>query len=125
MDEVKYSKEHEWIKLEGDIATIGITKHATEMLGDIVFVALPEIGKFLSKGDEAAVLESVKAAAEVYCPIDGEVTEVNDGLNNDPSVVNGDPYGKGWFIKLRVTDPSSIHQLMDELTYNSFVESVT
>ena len=125
MDERRYTRDHEWIKIEKDIAIIGITEFAQDQLGDIVFVELPEIGKFLSKGDEAAVLESVKAAAEVYSPIDGEVTEVNDGLNNDPSVVNGDPYGKGWFIKLRVTDPSSIHQLMDELTYNSFVESVT
>ncbi|MBI36772.1 MAG: glycine cleavage system protein H [Alphaproteobacteria bacterium] len=125
MDERRYTRDHEWIKIDKDIAIIGITEFAQEQLGDIVFVELPEVGKLLSKGDEAAVLESVKAAAEVYCPIGGEVIEVNDGLNDDPSVVNNDPYGKGWFIKLRVTDPESIDQLMDELDYNSFVESVT
>lgn len=125
MDERRYTRDHEWIKIDKDIAIIGITEFAQEQLGDIVFVELPEVGKLLSKGDEAAVLESVKAAAEVYCPIGGEVIEVNDGLNDDPSVVNNDPYGNGWFIKLRVTDPESIDQLMDELDYNSFVESVT
>lgn len=122
MATMKYSKEHEWIRVEGDVATIGITQHAAEQLGDLVFVDLPDIGKTVAPGDEAAVVESVKAASEVYAPISGEVIEVNSVLADEPGKVNEAPEGDGWFLKLKLSDASELDALMDEATYKAFVE---
>ncbi len=116
-----YSEDHEWITVEGDIATIGITDYAQSQLGDVVFVELPEVGASMSQGDEAAVVESVKAASEVYAPIDGEVTEVNEGLEADPSKVNSDAEGDAWFIKMKVGDASQLDGLMDADAYKAFL----
>ena len=113
MSEVKYSKEHEWIKLEGDVATIGITKHATEMLGDIVFAELPEKGSNVTKDGTAGVVESTKAASDVYTPISGEVVDTNQSIVDDPSKINSDPEGEGWFFKLKVKDANEITTLMN------------
>ncbi|NKB48165.1 MAG: glycine cleavage system protein GcvH [Alphaproteobacteria bacterium] len=124
MSERKYTDDHEWVDLDGDIGTVGITDYAQEQLGDVVFVELPDIGKALAKGDEAAVIESVKAAAEIYAPVDGEVTEVNAALNDDPSLVNADAGGKGWFVKLRIADPSALDDLMDDAAYSAYVEGL-
>ena len=112
MAEKKYSKKHEWVELDGDTATIGITKHATEQLGDIVFTEVPDKGKTFEAGGEAAVVESVKAASDVYSPISGEVTENNQAIVSDPSLVNQDPEGNGWFFKVKVTNPDQINELM-------------
>ena len=120
MSDVKYSKEHEWIKLEGDIATIGITKHATEMLGDIVFVEVPDAGKSIDKEGQAAVVESTKAASDVYSPISGEVTEGNKSIADDPSSVNADPEGASWFFKLKVKDKGELDSLMSKDEYDKF-----
>jgi len=114
---LKYTEEHEWLKLDGDIATLGITRHATELLGDIVFVQLPEIGAKLAKGDGAAVVESVKAASDVFAPLAGEVVELNRAIVEDPAIVNADPQGAGWFFKLRLDDPKAMDGLMDEAAY--------
>ncbi len=122
MATMKYSKEHEWIRVEGDVATIGITQHAAEQLGDLVFVELPDIGKTVAPGDEAAVVESVKAASEVYAPISGEVIEVNSVLADEPGKVNEAPEGDGWFLKLKLSDASELDALMDEAAYKAFVE---
>ena len=124
MSELKYTEDHEWISLDGDIGTVGITDYAQEQLGDVVFVELPDVGKTLAKGDEAAVIESVKAAAEVYAPVDGEVTEVNAALNDDPSLVNTDAQGKGWFIKLRIGDTGATDGLMDDKAYAAFTDGL-
>jgi len=125
MSQRKFTEDHEWILLEGDIGTIGITRYAQEQLGDVVYVELPPVGKKVAKGDEAAVVESVKAAAEVYAPVDGEVTEVNAALNDDPSLVNADAEGKGWFMKLRLADPGALDALMDADAYAAFVEGLS
>ncbi|NNE84112.1 MAG: glycine cleavage system protein GcvH [Alphaproteobacteria bacterium] len=125
MSERKYTEDHEWVDLDGDIGTVGITDYAQEQLGDVVFVELPDVGKTLSKGDEAAVIESVKAAAEIYAPVDGEITEVNAALNGDPSLVNADAGGKGWFVKLRIADASALDGLMDEAGYTAFVDGLS
>jgi len=125
MSQRKFTEDHEWISLEGDIGTIGITQYAQEQLGDVVYVELPPVGKKVAKGDEAAVIESVKAAAEVYAPVDGEVTEVNAALNDDPSLVNADAEGKGWFMKLRFADPGALDALMDAGAYAAFVEGLS
>lgn len=117
MSETRYTEDHEWVTLDGDTATIGITDHAQGQLGDIVFVELPEAGTTLTQGDEAGVVESVKAASEVYAPLDGEVTEVNEDLPDDPSKVNTDPIGDGWFWKMKISDKSQFEALMDEATY--------
>jgi glycine cleavage system H protein len=122
MSTVKYSKEHEWISVDGDVATIGITQHAAEQLGDLVFVELPAIGKTVSPGDEAAVVESVKAASEVYAPLSGEVVEVNSVLEGEPGKVNEAPEGEGWFLKLKLSSPSELDGLMDAAAYKAFVE---
>ena len=122
MATIKYSKEHEWIRVEGDVATIGITQHAAEQLGDLVFVELPDVGKTVAPGDEAAVVESVKAASEVYAPISGEVVEVNSVLADEPGKVNEAPEGDGWFLKLKLSDASELDGLMDEAAYKAFVE---
>jgi glycine cleavage system H protein len=121
MAEKKYSKKHEWVQLDGDTATIGITKHATEQLGDIVFTEVPDKGKTFEAGGEAAVVESVKAASDVYSPIAGEVTESNEAIVSDPSLVNQDPEGNGWFFKVKVTNPEQINELMSKDDYDKFV----
>ena len=124
MSDIKFSEDHEWIQIEGDIGTIGITEYAQEQLGDVVFVELPEAGKTLAKGDEAAVVESVKAASELYAPVTGEVTEANDALAEDPATVNSDPRGGGWFFKIKIADPSELEGLMDEAAYKTYVEGL-
>ena len=118
---VKYTKDHEWIKVEGDIATIGITNHAQEQLGDVVFVELPALGKKVVKGGEAAVVESVKAASEVYAPVSGEVTAVNKELEGDPAMVNRGAESDGWFMKVKLKDKSELDDLMDKAAYDKFV----
>ena len=122
MSEVKYSKEHEWIKLDGDIATIGITQHATEMLGDIVFVELPEKGSSVTKDGNAGVVESTKAASDVYTPVSGEVVEINQSIVDDPSKINADPEGGAWFFKLRLKDKSELDTLMNKEDYDKFAK---
>ena len=120
---VYYTEEHEWIGVEGDTATVGITDFAQGQLGDIVFVELPEAGRQVTKGGEAAVVESVKAASDVYAPVDGEVTEPNAALSDDPSLANSDPEGEGWFFRLRLSDRSQLEGLMDAEAYRTFVDS--
>tara|TARA_B100000965_G_C19171203_1_gene574647 strand:+ start:30 stop:410 length:381 start_codon:yes stop_codon:yes gene_type:complete len=122
MDEVKYSKEHEWIKLEGDIATIGITKHATEMLGDIVFVELPEKDSSVEKDGNAGVVESTKAASDVYTPVSGQVIECNQTIVDDPSKINNDPENQAWFFKLKIKDKSEMNNLMNKDEYIKFAK---
>lgn len=124
MSDLKYTEDHEWISIDGDIATIGITDYAQEQLGDVVFVELPDVGKTLAKGDEAAVVESVKAAGEIYAPAGGEVTEVNAALIDDPSLINTDAQGKGWFVKLRVGDGGSLDGLMDDAAYATYTDGL-
>ena len=119
-----FTKEHEWIRVEGNNATVGISNHAQEQLGDIVFAEAPDAGRSLRKGEEAAVVESVKAASDVYSPISGTVIEGNPALADDPAIINNDPEGAGWFFKLEVTDPSEFEGLMDEGAYRSFVDSL-
>ena len=123
MSDIRYTDQHEWVRVDGDIATIGITDYAQEQLGDVVFVELPEVGKELAAGDEAAVVESVKAASEVYSPVSGEVVDVNGDIETTPAGVNEDAMGDGWFVKLRLSDPAELDKLMDEAAYNEFVES--
>jgi glycine cleavage system H protein len=118
---LRFTKDHEWVRLDGDIAVIGITDHAQSQLGDIVYVELPKIGDRLERGKEAAVVESVKAASEVYAPISGEVVAVNEALGADPAKVNADPLGEGWFLKLRPLDPQELDGLLDEPAYEAFV----
>ena len=120
MSEVKYSKEHEWIKLDGDTAVIGITQHATEMLGDIVFVELPEIGSSFVKDGNAGVVESTKAASDIYTPVSGEIIENNQAIVDDPAKVNNDPENEAWFFKLKITDKSEMDSLMNKEEYEKF-----
>ena len=117
----RYSKDHEYVRLEGDVAVIGITTYAQEQLGDVVFVELPEVGKTVAQGKEAAVVESVKAASEVYAPVSGEVVEVNSELESAPATVNEDAEGKGWFLKLKLSNPAEFDALMSEEDYKAFV----
>ena len=117
---VKYTEDHEWIRLDGDIATVGITTHAQDALGDVVFVELPEVGKTYAQKEVAGVVESVKAAADVYMPISGEVTEVNEGRRDEPSLANSDPTGAGWFFKVKLSDAGQLTALMDEAAYQAF-----
>jgi glycine cleavage system H protein len=124
MSTVKYTRDHEWIRVEGDVAVIGITDYAQTQLGDVVYVELPELGRRVAQGKEAAVVESVKAASEVYAPISGEVIAVNDALSGEPGKVNADPLGEGWFLKLRIADPKELDGLMDEKAYAAFVEGL-
>jgi glycine cleavage system H protein len=121
MTDIKYTDDHEYLRIEGDVATIGITNHAQEQLGDVVFVELPESGKGFSKGDEVAVVESVKAAAEVYAPITGEVVEANGALEANPGLVNEDAEGDAWFIKIKISDKSELDGMMDADGYAKFV----
>ena len=120
MSEVKYSKEHEWIKLDGDTAVIGITQHATEMLGDIVFVELPEIGSSVVKDGNAGVVESTKAASDIYTPVSGEIIENNQAIVDDPAKVNNDPENDAWFFKLKIADKSEMDSLMNKEEYEKF-----
>ena len=122
MSEVKFSKEHEWIKLEGEVAIIGITKHATEMLGDIVFVELPEKGSSVEKDGTAGVVESTKAASDVYTPISGEVVDTNQSIVDDPSKINEDPEGSAWFFKLKMKDKAELDSLMKKDEYDKFAK---
>ncbi len=124
MAEIRYTKDHEWVRVEGEIATIGISDHAQEQLGDVVFVELPPIGKQVARNDALAVVESVKAASDVYAPVSGEVVEVNAALNDDPALVNSGAESAGWFCKLRVADPGELDQLMDADAYQAFVASL-
>ena len=117
---VKYTEDLEWLKVEAGSATVGITHHAQDALGDVVFVDLPEVGKHFDAKDVAGVVESVKAAADVYMPVSGEVTEVNEALRADPSLANSDPLGAGWFFKVKLSEPSQLDALMDETTYGTF-----
>ncbi|MDJ0930285.1 glycine cleavage system protein GcvH [Breoghania sp.] len=119
-----YSKDHEWVAVEGDTATIGITDYAQSQLGDVVFLELPDVGKTLAKGDEAAVVESVKAASEVYAAISGDVSEANDALADEPAKVNEDPEGAAWFIKMTIANKSELDELMDEVAYKAFLETL-
>ena len=122
MTMLRFTKDHEWVRLDGDLAVVGITDYAQSQLGDVVYVELPEIGRRVERGKEAAVVESVKAASEVYAPVSGEVTEVNEALATDPAMVNADPMGDGWFLKLRLDDPKEVDDLMDEAAYQRLVE---
>ena len=122
MSEVRFTDQHEWVRLDGDEATIGITRHAAEQLGDVVFVELPAAGRKVGAGAEAAVVESVKAASEVYAPVGGEVTAANDALVAEPAKVNEDPEGAGWFFKLKLSDKAEFAKLMDAAAYQAFVK---
>ena len=121
---VYFTKEHEWIRVEGDTATIGISNHAQEQLGDIVFAEVPEAGRRVNKGQEAAVVESVKAASDVYAPVSGEVVEGNQAVADDPALVNSDPEGQGWFFKLKLDNPGELEGLMDEGAYRDWVATL-
>jgi glycine cleavage system H protein len=124
MSEVRFTDQHEWVRLDGDEATIGITRHAAEQLGDVVFVELPEAGRKVGAGAEAAVVESVKAASEVYAPVGGEVTAANSALEAEPAKVNEDPEGAGWFFKLKLSDKAEFAKLMDQAAYQEFVKGL-
>jgi glycine cleavage system H protein len=124
MAEVKYSEEHEWIRVEGDTGTIGITQYAQEQLGDVVFVEVPASGRKVAKGEAIAVVESVKAASDIYAPVSGEVVESNAALADSPGDVNTEPMGKGWFFKIKMSDKADLDGLMDEAAYAAFVKSL-
>jgi glycine cleavage system H protein len=121
---VYFTKEHEWIRVEGDTATVGISNHAQEQLGDVVFAEVPEAGRKVSKGQESAVVESVKAASDVYAPVSGEVVEGNQALADDPSLVNSDPEGQGWFFKIKLDNPGELDGLMEEGAYRDWVQTL-
>lgn len=120
----KFTEEHEWIRIEGDVGTVGITAYAQEQLGDVVFVELPEAGRKVEKGKDMAVVESVKAASEVFAPASGEVIEANAALADEPAKVNADPQGDGWFVKIRLANPAELDGLMDEAAYKKFTEGL-
>ncbi|MXN53578.1 glycine cleavage system protein GcvH [Shinella sp. AETb1-6] len=118
---LKFTEEHEWLQIENGVATVGITTHAAEQLGDLVFVELPEVGASFEKGGDAATVESVKAASDVYCPLDGEIVEINEAITADPSLVNSDPQGAGWFFKLKLANAADADSLLDEAAYKELV----
>ena len=124
MADVKYSNEHEWIRIEGDVGTIGITNYAQEQLGDVVFVDVPQVGRKVTKGESIAVVESVKAASDIFAPVSGEIVEANGALTDSPGDVNAEPMGKGWFFKLKLSDKSELDSLMDQAAYEAFVKSL-
>jgi glycine cleavage system H protein len=124
MSETRYSKDHEYIRIEGDVGIVGISDYAQSQLGDVVFVELPATGKALSKGAEAAIVESVKAASEVYAPVSGEVTAVNSALEKAPGTINEDPQGEGWFMKIKLSNPSELGDLMSEADYKTYLASL-
>ena len=119
-----FTKEHEWVRVDGDTATVGISNHAQEALGDIVLAEVPEAGRKVSKGQEAAVVESVKAASDVYAPVSGEVIEGNQAVADDPALINSDPEGDGWFFKLRLDNPGEVEGLMDEASYRDWIKTL-
>ena len=119
---LKYTPDHEWLNVEGDVATVGITHHAQDALGDVVFVELPEVGKTFAAKDVAGVVESVKAAADVYMPVSGEITEVNEALRDDPALANSDPLGAGWFFKVKISNAAELNGLMDETAYGELTK---
>ncbi|HHK74086.1 MAG TPA: glycine cleavage system protein GcvH [Rhizobiales bacterium] len=123
MSDTKYTEDHEYVRVDGDVATVGITDFAQGQLGDVVFVELPEVGATFEKGEDAAVVESVKAASEIYAPVSGEIVEVNSALEDEPTGVNSDPMGKGWFMKIKLSNASELDGLMDEDAYKAFVAS--
>lgn len=123
MAETRYSKDHEWVRLEGSTATVGITDHAQNALGDVVFVELPEVGRVVETGEACAVVESVKAASDVYAPLAGKITEVNSGLADNPGLINSEPTGGGWFFRIEVADAAEFAALLDEAAYQRVVES--
>ena len=125
MSTVRFTKDHEWISVDGDVGTVGITDYAQQQLGDVVYVELPEVGKTFAKSGEAAVVESVKAASEIYAPVSGEVVAVNDALEAAPGTVNEDPSGKGWFLKLKLKNPSELDSLMTEQQYQEFLKTIS
>ena len=122
MSDLRYSEDHEWVSVDGDVATVGITDFAQEQLGDVVFVELPEVGAEVAAGDQVAVVESVKAASEVYSPVSGEVVEINDEIVEEPAGVNGDAEGEGWFFKIKLSDKSELDDLMDTKAYAAFIK---
>jgi glycine cleavage system H protein len=124
MSDVRYTKDHEWIRLEGGVGVVGITDYAQNALGDVVYVEVPEAGKALTAGGEAGVIESVKAASEIYSPVSGEVVEGNAGLDGDPALVNSSPTGEGWIFKVKLADPSEVETLMTEAEYKAFVDGL-
>jgi glycine cleavage system H protein len=124
MATIKFTKEHEWVSIDGDIGTIGISDYAQTQLGDVVFVELPEVGRAVEKGDEIAVVESVKAASEVYSPASGEVTEANEALSEDPAKINADAVGAGWIFKIKLSDAGELDGLMDETAYATYLEDI-
>jgi len=121
---MRFTKDHEWVELKGDVATVGVTAYAAEQLGDVVFVELPAAGKIVKAGEEMAVVESVKAASDVYAPISGTVTEANDTLGDEPQTVNDAPEAAGWFVKIKVADPSQVEALMDRHAYEAYLETL-
>jgi glycine cleavage system H protein len=121
MSGLKFTEEHEWIQIDGDVGTVGITSYAQEQLGDVVFVELPDLGRKAEKGKEIAVVESVKAASEIFAPANGEVVEVNKALPDSPGTVNSDPLGAGWFFKIKLSEPEQVAELMDEADYQAYV----
>ncbi|MCP4328988.1 MAG: glycine cleavage system protein GcvH [Alphaproteobacteria bacterium] len=124
MSEVRYSEEHEWISVDGDVGTIGITDYAQQQLGDVVYVELPEVGRTVEKDGDMATIESVKAASEIFAPVSGEVVKVNSALDDDPATVNSDAEGQGWMVKLRIADAGQLEGLMDAAAYKKFVEGL-
>lgn len=119
---MKYTQDHEWLRSEGDLVVVGITQHASDQLGDVVFVELPDVGRAVAKGDDAVVIESVKAASDILAPLDGEIVEVNEALADTPSQVNEDPMGAAWFFKIKPSDPSQMDEYMDEAAYRAIVD---
>jgi glycine cleavage system H protein len=124
MADTKYTQEHEWLRVDGEVGTIGITEYAQEQLGDVVFVDVPQAGRKVAKGEACAVVESVKAASDIYAPVSGEVVEANAALADTPGDVNAEPMGKGWFFKIKLSDKGELSGLMDETAYNDFVKSL-
>jgi glycine cleavage system H protein len=118
---LKFTKDHEWLRIDGNIATVGITAHAQEQLGDLVFVELPDVGRTVAPNEAAAVVESVKAASEVYAPLQGEIIEVNHAIVDEPTIVNADPMGKGWFFKVKIADSTQLDSLLSEQSYQSLI----
>ena len=124
MSGLKYTQDHEWIRVEGDVGTVGITPYAQEQLGDVVFVELPEVGRKAEQGKEIAVVESVKAASEIFAPVSGSIVDVNKALPDAPATVNSDPLGAGWFFKVKLSEPGQLAKLMDEAAYKTYVEGL-
>lgn len=124
MSELRFSKDHEWVRFDGDVATVGISDHAQTALGDVVFVELPEVGRVVSAGEACAVVESVKAASDIYAPLAGKIVEVNAALTDNPGLVNAEPTGEGWFFRIEPANPAEAEALMDETAYAAFLETL-